>query len=145
MFTKFACSVKKVLVCLAGAYNHIATDGEAWSVVLSVTTVHSAKEAETIVMSFGMLTGVNIPRNQIGPDRHRWMNNFEREKEPAQDMPGGQNTNSYLAGGSIGIVQMPIHVWWCGLMPNYSNNTQIHCSSSSSVAKAMLKLRRKWS
>jgi len=48
----------------------IATDGAAWSISLSVTTVSPAKMAEPIVMPFGILTWVG-PGNHVldeGPD-----------------------------------------------------------------------------
>jgi len=43
---------------------HVATNGAAWSVGLSVTTVSPAKAAEPIVILVGMFTSV-APRNHV--------------------------------------------------------------------------------
>jgi len=57
----------------------LQTDGPAWSVGLSVTTVSPAKTAEQIVMLFGKLTPVG-PRNPCirwGSRSPMQMANFE--------------------------------------------------------------------
>jgi len=85
----------------------IATDGVAWSVGLSVTTVSEpCKAAEPIVMPLGMLTLVG-PRNHVldgRPDPHTRRSNILRAQRgrsrTCPHMPGGRYTQSDSAGAA---------------------------------------------